>query len=72
MDLLASIHKLPKAEKLRVMEFLWTELSSSEDSYISPQWHKEALLQTEERLDSGKEEILDWNEAKQALLDEYK
>ena len=72
MDLLASIHKLPKTEKLKVMEFLWTELSSSEGDYTSPQWHKEALQQTEQRLADGKEEIIDWHEAKQTLLDEFK
>lgn len=72
MDLLASIHKLPKTEKLRVMEFLWSELTSSENDYISPKWHQEELHQTEQRLADGKEETIDWNEAKQKLLNEYK
>ena len=54
------------------MEFLWDELTSIEDQYVSPQWHKKALQETEQRLVEGKEEVMDWNEAKQKLRNEFK
>jgi hypothetical protein len=72
MTLLESIHELPKIEKIKVMEFLWEELTLEEDKYSSPQWHKNALIETEKRLAEGKEKIIDWNEAKQLLRNEFK
>lgn len=70
MDLLASIHKLPKTEKLRVMEFLWSELTSSENNYISPKWHQEELHQTEQRLPDGKKKrsLIGMNPNKNCLM----
>ena len=72
MDLLAHIHQLPTDEKLKVMEFLWSELTTTQEQYTSPQWHKDALAETEQRLAQGKEQVLDWSQAKQMLRDEFK
>lgn len=72
MTLLESIHELPKIEKIKVMEFLWEELSLEVDKYSSPQWHKNALRETEKRVAEGKEKIIDWNEAKYLLRNDYK
>lgn len=62
--------KLPRAEKLRLMEALWADLSHSEDHFQSPPWHEAALRETEQRAASGKEEELDWEEAKRQLKGE--
>jgi len=67
MNLLETIHELPKIEKIKVMEFLWDELTFSNDTYSSPKWHKNALLETEKRMLEGKEKAIDWNKAKQML-----
>jgi hypothetical protein len=70
MDLLESIRKLPNIEKTKVMEFHWEELSTEQDNYCSPHWHKDALEETEQRMAQGKEQVIDWQEAKQMLRNE--
>ena len=72
MNLLESIHELPNIEKIKVMEFLWQELTVKEDKYNSPEWHKDALMETEKRVAEGKEKYIDWNEAKQLLRNDFK
>ncbi|HEX4263872.1 MAG TPA: addiction module protein [Verrucomicrobiae bacterium] len=62
-----AVRKLPRAEKLRLMETLWEELSRSESELESPAWHAKELAETERRLAQGKEQILDWETAKKKL-----
>ncbi|MCA9498723.1 MAG: addiction module protein [Nitrospira sp.] len=61
------IKQLSREEKLRVMEAIWEDLSSEEQSLQSPTWHESALKETEQRVQSGHEQILDWKEAKKEL-----
>ena len=71
MTLLESIHELPKIDKIKVMEFLWAELTLEDNKYSSPQWHKNTLRETEKRLADGKEKIINWSEAKILLRNEF-
>ncbi len=59
--------RLPRPEKLRLMEALWTDLSVVEEDYESPAWHESALRETEARVASGEEQQVDWAEAKRRL-----
>jgi len=61
------IRHLSKAEKLRVMEDIWEDLSRDEDKLDSPDWHREALQETERRFNSGQEKVVDWETAKKDL-----
>lgn len=54
------------------MEFLWEELTSDDSEFDSPDWHKKALSDTEKTIAEGKEKVIDWNEAKQLLRNEFK
>lgn len=54
-------------EKLRFMEAIWQDLSEKEENVQSPAWHLEALKETEQRCEEGKETILDWRDAKREL-----
>jgi 3-oxoacyl-(acyl-carrier-protein) synthase len=67
----SGIGGLPNIEKIKVMEFLWDELTFSKDKYSSPTWHKNALRETEKRMLEGKEDAIDWNEAKQLLRNDF-
>ena len=49
------------------METLWGELSREGDELESPDWHGAALAETAQRLAEGKEQVLDWSEAKARL-----
>jgi len=58
---------LPRPEKLRLMEALWTDLSRVAEELDSPKWHEAALRETEDRVACGKEDQMDWDEAKLLL-----
>ena len=61
------IQAMPRAEKLRLMEALWVELSREEGEFESPPWHESALKETAQRFADGHEEVLDWEQAKAEL-----
>ncbi|PHS14764.1 MAG: acyl-protein synthetase [Kangiella sp.] len=72
MTLLESIHALPKSEKMKVMEFLWEEITIDDSSYISPGWHENVLIETEKSVKEGDIKGVDWSKAKQELRNEFK
>ena len=61
------IREMPMAQKLRLMEAIWTEISRTSDDYASPDWHGEELRETEKRRASGAEVAIDWETAKEKL-----
>jgi hypothetical protein len=61
------IQQMPRQEKLKLMEALWTDLSRDETELESPAWHAEALRETADRVARGKEKSLDWEQAKAKL-----
>lgn len=65
-DIMA-IKQLSREEKLQIMEAIWEDLSHEAQLVQSPAWHESQLRETEQRIQSGKEHILDWKEAKQEL-----
>jgi hypothetical protein len=67
MPNLIEIQHLSREEKLRVMEAIWEDLSREEDQVESPDWHRQALQETDQRLRSGQENIMDWHDAKKEL-----
>lgn len=64
MQPLIEINRLSREEKLRVMEALWEDLLKDDEQVPSPEWHQDAVSTTNERFLSGKEKIVDWQEAK--------
>lgn len=64
---IVEIKRLSREEKLRVMEAIWEDLSSEEQSLQSPAWHESVLRETEQRIQSGSEQSIDWKEAKKEL-----
>lgn len=61
------IQAMPRAKKLRLMEALWVELSRDDAEFESPAWHATALKETAQRLAEGREEVMDWEQAKAEL-----
>lgn len=64
---IANVRKLPRHEKLLMMETLWEDLSREDEEIESPDWHRQALEETQQQITAGKAAILDWSEAKQKL-----
>ena len=65
-DIMA-IKQLSRQEKLQVMEALWEDLSQEDHSVESPAWHESQLKETEQKVQAGTEDILDWSAAKKEL-----
>lgn len=64
------IRELPKEEKLRMMELLWTDLTGTSDEIESPSWHRETLSDTAKRVFEGSEIPIDFSTAKEILRSE--
>ncbi len=61
------IQRMPRREKLKLMEMLWADLSRKDAEFESPAWHADALRETSERRARGEESLLDWEQAKTKL-----
>ena len=61
-----SIKNMTTAEKLSVMEALWNDLCEH-DQVESPEWHGEVLAHRDQRRQSGEQQPMDWNEAKESI-----
>ncbi len=61
------LQQMTRDEKLRVMHTLWEDLARDEDAVESPQWHSDALRETERRVHDGVEHAHDWEDAKKRL-----
>ena len=59
--------RLPRVEKLRLMEALWDEISHEATEVDSPFWHEAGLRKTAQRVASGEEVPLNWEAAKRHL-----
>ena len=67
MPITLPLKSMTRADKLRVMEELWADLSKDEAHFDSPMWHLRELRATEARVIAGKEEFIDWEVAKKSL-----
>ncbi len=67
MDNTIQIDKMTRQEKLQTMEALWVSLSIDDREIVSPVWHEYSLLETDLRMSTGQEQVIDWTRAKQEL-----
>jgi hypothetical protein len=61
------LEKMTIAEKLRVMEQLWADLSRDEAQVESPAWHGQVLKERKAEVKAGKATFIDWDLAKRQL-----
>ena len=54
-------------EKLQTMEALWENLTRKPEEFASPAWHEAVLRQREDRVKSGLDPSVDWEQAKSEL-----
>lgn len=71
MQSILEIKRLSREEKLKMMETIWDDLLTEEEMIESPDWHRDALKETERRLNAGKERIVDWKDAKKELRKQF-
>lgn len=56
-------------EKMRAMELLWDDFCRNNPDFESPQWHADILRARENNLTQGKDQFLDWEQAKKEIWD---
>jgi hypothetical protein len=72
MEITLPLENMTIAEKLRVMETLWRDLTRDEEQLESPKWHGEVLRERAARVEQGKESFMDWETAKTQLRNRVK
>lgn len=68
----ADIGHLPVADKLRLMETLWDALCREAERASVPAWHEAVLAERLARLESGREPVSSWSEAKVRIRERAK
>jgi hypothetical protein len=56
-------------EKLQAMELLWDDICRNVPDFSSPAWHENILKEREKSLKNGKENFIDWDQAKKDIRD---
>jgi hypothetical protein len=56
------------AEKMQLLEFVWSDLCRKSGDVRSPEWHAEILRQRQQKIDSGEMQVSSWSDAKERLL----
>ena len=54
-------------EKLQIMESIWEDLRGHVDHFGVPQSHKDILDERRRRIESGKAQILRWDDVKNSI-----
>jgi len=67
MDISIPLNDMTVAEKLRAMEAIWEDLLRDSESIPSPAWHGDVLSAREQRIQEGKSQFSDWDEAKSRI-----
>jgi hypothetical protein len=70
MSTTIDLQEMTTPDKLRLMEALWQNLSTSPSEVASPEWHGEILSERDRLTDSGEETFIDWETAKKQLREE--
>ena len=68
MDVILPLNEMTIAEKLRLMETLWDDLSRHDDEVEPPAWHLEVLRERQRQVTAGEAVYSDWEEAKERLF----
>jgi hypothetical protein len=67
MNTVLDIGRLTRAQKLRAMEELWTDLSRAEEQYQTPEWHGDVLRDRERAVEANTDGFIPWEDAKRLL-----
>jgi hypothetical protein len=68
MQTVLPLKTMSRAEKLRIMEEIWVDLTEDDEVFESPAWHKEALEDAKRAVEDGTATFSDWEEAKKRIL----
>ncbi|MBM3436741.1 MAG: addiction module protein [Bacteroidetes bacterium] len=59
---MAELHKLPKKEKIELVQLLWEDIARDQEYDALPADHKSILNDRLEKIDQGKGEFVPWEQ----------
>jgi hypothetical protein len=69
MTLETLIGGLTRDEQIVAMELLWKRLTTENPSAAPPSWHRSVVAERVAAIESGREALSDWADAKKRLAD---
>lgn len=69
MEFTLPLKEMTIAEKIGVMEEIWSDLSNSGNDYSPPAWHDRILEERTRLAESGEVGFTDWETAKKQIID---
>lgn len=69
-EVVLPLDKLTVDEKIEIVYTIWDDIFQHSEDIKWPEWHSTYLRDLKKSIDEGKEEVLDWEEAKELLLKE--
>ncbi len=61
------LESMSVAEKMQLLESVWSSLCKNPGDVRSPEWHEQVLAERTRRLESGEATISSWADAKERL-----
>jgi hypothetical protein len=61
------LKEMTTAEKVRVMEEIWADLSDASSGFAPPDWHREILEERQKGIRDGTQKFTDWETAKEEI-----
>ena len=62
-----AIDRMTAEEKIQTMDYLWSQIESSENGFVPPPWHGQELARREALYQAGKVPVYDWSDVKARL-----
>ncbi len=70
MDVALPLDKMTTAEKLRVLEEVWSDLCRTPEDIPAPAWHADVLEARAKRVQEGSAHYGEWTEAKRRIREQ--
>jgi hypothetical protein len=67
MTVTLPLDQMSSADKVELLERVWTDLCRTPEDIESPSWHDEVLRSREKALETGDERVFEWSEAKRRI-----
>ncbi len=72
MQITIPLERMSTTEKLQVIEYIWSDLTSVSENIPTPAWHADVLRAREERIAKSTSRFMEISEAKQAVQERNK
>ncbi len=69
MKVTLPLDEMSVAEKIGIMETIWSDLSKEQQNYSPPEWHGNILKERMLLAESGDVGFTDWDQAKKQIKD---